>query len=583
MGEWFYGYDKSGNLTSQTDSKGQTIHFQYDPLNRLWSKNYPNGTSITYSYDGRSAYNWYGAQVTNYGVGRLTEVVDNSPENSSGIVQFFYDKQGRTTGVIRTIDQNRYGAQFQYDQLGHITNIGYPDGDQVNYAYDRAGNMASVSNSSLVPYAVFSNYNAFGQVKNIAFNNGVNSTLSYDPATSRLSELSTVSPVSGQAQDFTYNYDNNGNIMGITDHVNSTAQTFTYDWLNRLSTANGPYGSLSYSPDATGDIANPEVASSRNEQTLTYDYDNRVTSVSTGGSTLASFVYDYTGARVKKISYGGTSITTYVNKLFEIRNGIITKHIFAGGSRIASITASNITYHHPDHIGSLNIATNSSGSVAQAVAYTPYGDVFTNTGSITQYLFTGQELDSETGLYYFGARYYDAAQGRFISPDTIVQSPGNPQTLNRYAYAGNNPLSFVDPTGHGFFSFLEDFFAALFGAAITALTWGAAGPVVAGMLGGMVAGGTDAAMHGASLIGIVQAGFMGGMMGAIGGGLYMAGVPWQVMAGAGAAIAGGTGGLKGWGALLRALLAGLPVACLAAIWTKPLIPILLRRRTISRI
>lgn len=103
----------------------------------------------------------------------------------------------------------------------------------------------------------------------------------------------------------------------------------------------------------------------------------------------------------------------------------------------------------------------------------------------------------------------------------------------------------MDPTGHGFFSFLEDFFAALFGAAITALTWGAAGPVVAGMLGGMVAGATGAAMHGAGLIGIVQGAFMGALGGGIAGGAFLEGIPWPVMAAGGLALAGGTGGVKG--------------------------------------
>jgi RHS repeat-associated protein len=65
----------------------------------------------------------------------------------------------------------------------------------------------------------------------------------------------------------------------------------------------------------------------------------------------------------------------------------------------------------------------------------------------TDKLFTGQRLD-ETGLYYYNARYYDAAIGRFISPDTIVQSLANPQTLNRYSYCLNNPLKYVDPSGH---------------------------------------------------------------------------------------------------------------------------------------
>jgi RHS repeat-associated protein len=66
----------------------------------------------------------------------------------------------------------------------------------------------------------------------------------------------------------------------------------------------------------------------------------------------------------------------------------------------------------------------------------------------TAYKFTGQRLDDATGLYYYGARYYDAALGRFVQADTIVPEPGNPQALNRYAYAYNNPLRYTDPMGH---------------------------------------------------------------------------------------------------------------------------------------
>jgi RHS repeat-associated protein len=61
--------------------------------------------------------------------------------------------------------------------------------------------------------------------------------------------------------------------------------------------------------------------------------------------------------------------------------------------------------------------------------------------------FTGQRLDS-TGLYYYGARYYDPGIGKFISADTIVPDPANPQSLNRYACCLNNPLKYIDPTGH---------------------------------------------------------------------------------------------------------------------------------------
>jgi RHS repeat-associated protein len=78
-----------------------------------------------------------------------------------------------------------------------------------------------------------------------------------------------------------------------------------------------------------------------------------------------------------------------------------------------------------------------------------FGVCRNSTGNLpTDKLFTGQRLDT-TGLYYYEARYYDPSIGRFISPDTIVQNPSDPQTLNRYTYCSNNPLRYTDPTGHG--------------------------------------------------------------------------------------------------------------------------------------
>jgi RHS repeat-associated protein len=82
------------------------------------------------------------------------------------------------------------------------------------------------------------------------------------------------------------------------------------------------------------------------------------------------------------------------------------------------------------------------------LTFFPFGDCRFSQGTLaTDRLFTGQRLD-DTGLYYYGARYYDATIGRFISPDTVVSEPYNPQNLNRYSYCLNNPLKYTDPSGH---------------------------------------------------------------------------------------------------------------------------------------
>ena len=124
-----------------------------------------------------------------------------------------------------------------------------------------------------------------------------------------------------------------------------------------------------------------------------------------------------------------------------------------GPNRIVSLRGSGateaISYFHSDHLGSSNVITNQAGNLISNCEYLPYGEFSTKTGAnVTHYYFTGKELDDETGLMFYGARYYDPQIGRFIQPDTIVPHPYNPQSLNRYSYCYNNPINLTDPTGH---------------------------------------------------------------------------------------------------------------------------------------
>jgi len=130
---------------------------------------------------------------------------------------------------------------------------------------------------------------------------------------------------------------------------------------------------------------------------------------------------------------------------------LTTTYYFAGGQRIAMRKAGVVYYLHGDHLGSASLATDASGAKVSEMRYTPYGEVrpgLEGTGLPTDRRFTGQRREAGLGLYDYGARYYDPALGRFIQADTMVPSPANPQSLNRYAYVLNNPLRYTDPSGH---------------------------------------------------------------------------------------------------------------------------------------
>lgn len=106
---------------------------------------------------------------------------------------------------------------------------------------------------------------------------------------------------------------------------------------------------------------------------------------------------------------------------------------------------------HQDHLTGTSLMTDTNGDSQGTIKYYPYGECRNSQPEIenfpTDRLFTGQRYD-ETGLYYYGVRYYDPVIGRFISPDTIIPYPANPQSFNRYSYCLNNPLKYIDPSGH---------------------------------------------------------------------------------------------------------------------------------------
>ncbi|GEM_PF-1026701 len=216
-------------------------------------------------------------------------------------------------------------------------------------------------------------------------------------------------------------------------------------------------------------------------------------------------VYDGDGGRVKQRTPSGT--TTYLGESVELAaDGTVTKYVFAGAQRIASLTRSTrsttsapsppsrlggprsgklppppaktlppapaLRFYHTDHLGSSNVLTDATGAVVELHEYTPFGSVSAQSpqpAAHSPFGFTGQRQDAANGLIRFPARAYDPQLGRFLQPDPFVQDPSDPQTLNRYAYVRNNPLRFVDPSGY---SFLSKLFAAIAAIVVFFLTEG---------------------------------------------------------------------------------------------------------------
>jgi RHS repeat-associated protein len=138
-----------------------------------------------------------------------------------------------------------------------------------------------------------------------------------------------------------------------------------------------------------------------------------------------------------------------LNIIYEENTAGTATHIYGPKGRLAKRTTinqeTNTYYYHTDHLGSTRLITDESGNVTADVTYKPFGESAL-TGSEDHYLFNGKQMDS-TGLYYYGARYYDPVLGRFLTRDTEKRTYKISQGLNRYSYCRNNPLSYVDPDG----------------------------------------------------------------------------------------------------------------------------------------
>ena len=167
---------------------------------------------------------------------------------------------------------------------------------------------------------------------------------------------------------------------------------------------------------------------------------------------IVTFNYDPFGRRIyKSVSTGGTSVFAYDGvSLIETTN-------FSGAAvarytqtqnidePLAELRSSTTSYYEADGLGSITSLTSAAGAIADTYTYDSYGNLTASSGSVPNpFSYTGREFDSETGLYFHRARYYDPSVGKFLSEDPLGFEGG----LDFYAYVGNDPVDWVDPFGH---------------------------------------------------------------------------------------------------------------------------------------
>lgn len=473
-----YLYDMRGNVATFKDKAGNTQRYFHDAMGNL--------AKVTYLFTGTIQNYTYNAK------GNLLTVSDPNTTITRS-----YDLLGRMLS-----ESTAYGTQpartttYSYNDSARIFTITYPSGRMVEYSYNIRGILANVQSkaSATSPFATIAHYTrrADNMVETLTYGNGITTSYGNDhkgrvnsivaAATSDLPGWSILL----QSQHFTY--DPLGNILSSIDSVNlpfsnsyqydnlgrlvgTEMENYTYDAMGNRLTATVGAQTANYTPNAVNGyttvggqaLTYDDNGNLTDDGTNTYSYDDDGRLISVSGSAAASYIYDPIGRRIRKTV--GDTVTDYAyakDQMIEATVSLIsTGSILHTASYVYSSTVDDVIaafrgsesyYYHKDRLGSTVAVSNGNGQTVEQYSYDAFGapHFYSATGSQrtasaigNNILFAGREYDSETGLYHYRARTYNPILGRFMQQDPTGYNDG----LNMYAYVGNNPTNYIDPSG----------------------------------------------------------------------------------------------------------------------------------------
>jgi RHS repeat-associated protein len=478
----------SGDLVKATDAVGNVTCYAYDALHRVTSTTYPSGSyaSVTPSryfvYDSATVNSVSMSNAKTHLAEAYT--CTSCPGTKITDVGFSYTARGEPSDAYESTPHSSgyYHVSASYWPNGVVHQLSGLSGlPTITYGVDSKGRGYSVSASSGQNPVSSVTYNTASEITQINFGSSDSDSFSYDSNTNRMTQYSFDVNGSSMVGALTWNAIGTLSGLTVTDPFYSGGNetcSYTHDDLTRIAGVNcGSVWSQTFSFDAFGNINKSGSSSfgatyapSSNRMTVigsstpTYDSNGNVTN-----DFLHTYAWDSNGRPVTIDSVGATynalgqmveqnRSSTYTEIVYDPSGGKLAlmsgstlqkAYVQLPDGAMAVYNSSGLAYYrHTDWIGSSRLAATPARAVYYDGAYAPYGEPYAKNGT-DDLSFTGMNQDTVTNLYDFPTREY-GIQGRWPSPDPAGLSSmhlKDPQTLNRYAYARNNPLALVDPTG----------------------------------------------------------------------------------------------------------------------------------------